>query len=79
MLQNVDTSTDDFSLGLHLLNEHGCKEKSDFEKMYRVYILENCSPKLLEKQEHVYIHKYNTLHPRGLNKINPFSLPRLDL
>ena len=76
---NVDYSTDDFSLGLHLANEHGCSEKSDFNKMYSISILKNCSPFALEKQEHIYIHKYNTLYPNGLNKVNPFNLPRLDL
>ena len=76
--ENVDLSSDDYSLGLHLNNEHGCSVKSDLNKMYHLYILENCSPSLLEKQEHIYIHKYDTLHPKGLNKLNPFSLPRLD-
>ena len=31
----------------------------------------------LEKKEHCYIHKYNTLFPIGLNKMNPFGLPIL--
>ena len=77
--ENVDLSSDDYSLGLHLSNEHGCVVKSDFNKIYRLHILENCSPSLLEKQEHIYIHKYDTLYPKGLNKVNPFSFPRLDV
>ena len=31
------------------------------------------------KKEHNYIHGYNTLFPIGLNKINPFGLPRLSV
>ena len=77
--QNVDFSTDDYSLGLHLVHEHSITDPQDFDKMYAVQILENCSPALLEKKEHSYIHKYNTLYPHGLNKINPFGLPRLIL
>ena len=37
------------------------------------------SPSLLEKKEHNYIHGYNTLYPIGLNKINPFGIPRLSV
>ena len=73
----VDESTDDYSLGLHLIHEHGVVEKTDFDKLLRVCIVENCSPSALEKKEHLYIHKFKTLHPVGLNKINPFGLSRL--
>ena len=73
----VDESTDDYSLGLHLVHEHGVVDKTDFDKLLRVCIVENCSPSSLEKKEHLYIHKFKTLHPVGLNKINPFGLSRL--
>ena len=53
--------------------------EEDFDRAYTVYILENCSPSALDKREHMLIHKYNTLHPVGLNKVNPFKLPRLDV
>ena len=74
---DVDQSKDDYSLGLHLFHEHGLRAKEDFNKHYRVQILEVCSPSRIEKKEHNYIHGYNTLHPIGLNKVNPFGLPRL--
>ena len=35
------------------------------------------SPSDLEKKEHLYIHKLETLYPLGLNKDNPFGLPIL--
>ena len=76
---DVDVDSDDYSLGLHLANEHGCTDEEDFDKHYNVQILENCSPSALEKKEHMYIHKFNTLYPIGLNKINPFGLPILSV
>ena len=75
--EDVDFQSDDYSLGLHLVNEHGCIDEADFNRLYRVQILENCSPSSLEKKEHCYIHKYSTLFSIGLNKINPFGLPVL--
>ena len=75
--EDVDPTKDDYSLGLHLFHEHGLRTKEDFNRHYRVQILEVCSPSQIEKKEHYYIHKYNTLHPLGLDKVNPFGLPRL--
>ena len=77
--EEVDFQSDEYSLGLHLVNEHGCKEKGDFNRIFNVQVTENCNPStLLEKKEHCYIHKYNTLVPIGLNnKMNPFGLPVL--
>ena len=77
--ENVDVSSDDYSLGLHLLHEHGLSDPGDFNKHYQVQLMEVCSPSLLEKKEHNYIHGYNTLYPIGLNKINPFGLPKLSV
>ena len=77
--EDVDTTSDDYSLGLHLVNEHNCTDKRDFDRFYNLQILENCSPSSLEKKEHAYIHKYNTLFPLGLNKVNPFGLPVLSV
>ena len=76
---NIDESKDDYSLGLHLFHEHGLSSPRDFNEHYTLQIIEVCSPSLLEKKEHNYIHGYNTLFPIGLNKINPFGLPRLSV
>ena len=75
----VDESKDDYSLGLHLTNEHSCVNRTDFDEHYNVSILENCSPADLEKKEHIYIHRFSTLYPLGLNKVNPFGLPLLSV
>ena len=77
--ENIDESKDDYSLGLHLFHEHGLSAPTDFNDHYSLQIMEVCSPSLLEKKEHNYIHGYNTLFPIGLNKINPFGLPRLSV
>ena len=70
---NVDQSKDDYALGLHLFHEHGLRDPEDFDSYIRIQIVEVCSPSQLEKKEHSYIHRYNTLHPIGLNKVNPFT------
>ena len=64
---------DDHSLGVHLV-DHGCSEREDFNKIYKVCILDNCSPKLLPYKENEYIHLLKTLRPLGLNTINPYGL-----
>ena len=46
---DVDVQSDDYSLGLHIVNEHGCTDEGDFNRLYNVQIIENCSPSFLEK------------------------------
>ena len=68
---------DDFALGSHLYHEHGCRNRSDFNKFYKVSLLEICSPKVIDMKEHLYIHRLNSLNPNGLNISNPLSIPVL--
>jgi hypothetical protein len=68
---------DDFALGSHLYHEHGCRDRSDFNKVYKISILEICSPKVIDMKEHLYIHRLNSLNPNGLNISNPLSIPVL--
>ena len=77
--ESIDESKDDYSLGLHLFHEHGLSDPADFNEHLTLQNIEVCSPSLLEKKEHNYIHGYNTLFPIGLNKINPFGLPKLSV
>ena len=70
----VDETKDDYSLGLHLVNEHNSVEREDFNRHFKVQIVENCSPSNLDKKEHLFIHKFKTLYPIGLNRNNPFGL-----
>ena len=70
---------DDFSPGLHLVEEHGASKLTDFNELYRVFIIDICSPKFLELREHKYIHELKTLKPFGINSVSPFSIPLLSL
>jgi len=72
----VDETSDEYSLGLHLL-DHGFKQRDDFNKIFNVSIIDNSSPKTLEVREHKYIQLLKTLKPLGINTINPFGLPLL--
>ena len=42
--EDIDKTSDDYSLGLHLVHEHGCTDREDFKKHLQVQIVENCSP-----------------------------------
>ena len=70
---------DEYSLGLHLIENHNLTSKNDFENNYKLFLLETCSPKNLEVNEHKFIHKLNTLKPHGLNAVDPFGIPLLNL
>ena len=73
---NTSDSEDTHSLGIHLLNEHGIT--SDFNNYFTFHVLEHVSPLHMEKSEHMWIHRLNTLFPNGMNRSNPFGLPVLD-
>ena len=73
--KDIDETKDDFSLGLHLVNDHGFQSRDCFDNTYEVAIIENCSPYKLEVSEHKNIHKYRTLRPNGINTQNPFAIP----
>ena len=60
--EDIDDTSDGFSLGSHLCKEHSLNP-GDFYKTFDVQILEVCSPSLLEEKDHKYIHTYNTLFP----------------
>ena len=66
---------DEFSPGLHLIDEHQLNHNQAFNECYRVFLIDVCSPKYLELRENRYIHEYKTLKPFGINTISPFSMP----
>ena len=68
---------DTYSLGGHLVDEHGLSNRTDFDLSYTVFILKNSSPKSLEVNEHLFIQKLRTLKPYGINSCDPFSMPLL--
>ena len=72
---DIDSAeNDEFSLGLHLFNDHNLTIRDDFNKYYTFSIVENCNPSKLEVQEHKWIHKLNTIYPKGINRVNPFDI-----
>ena len=75
MHEKLCDSDDTYSLGIHLLQEHGVT--TNFNDHFTFHILEHVSPSQLETKEHLWIHKLNTLYPYGINRSNPFGLPIL--
>ena len=73
----IDDS-DSYTLGIHLYKEHNCTTSNDFNKVYRVFILDQCSPSTMDVKEHKFIHLLKSLQPTGLNKSNPFNIPLLN-
>ena len=76
---NNSGDDDMYSLGIHLIDEHGCNDRGDFNKYYEVFIIMNCSPATLEVNEHKFIQRLKTLKPFGINSVDPFGIPLLDL
>ena len=75
-----DNDSDDiYSVGIHLIKDHKFCNRTDFNKIYRILILEVCSPDNLEVIEHKWIRRLNSLMPNGINRANPFSIPSLNL
>ena len=68
-----DITNDEYSLGVHLV-DHGFRDHADFNRVYKISIIENCSPRVIEVKENNYIHLLKTLRPMGLNTVNPFGL-----
>ena len=69
---------DEYSLGIHLYNEHQLIDRKGFDNTFKFTVLENCSPRNLDEREHSWIQKLRCLYPHGLNLISPFGLPLLD-
>ena len=68
---------DNYTLGMHLYNKHDLKTKDEFDEAYELYILEVCTPRILDVKEHMWIHRLKALAPNGLNLNNTYGLPIL--
>ena len=73
-----DSNSESYTLGMHLYKDHNCTDRTDFNKIYQVFILDQCSPSVMDVKEHKYIQILRALHPTGLNKSNPFNIPLLN-
>ena len=78
-LDNLDTTNDMFTLGLHLYQEHGCRNPLDFDVHLKFAILEVVNPSDIEVKELKWMHQLNTFQPIGINIEYPFGLPFLEL
>ena len=66
---------DEYILGMHLYKNHGLTEREAFNESYIFTILQVCSPKNLDVQEHKWIQKLKCVAPHGLNSHDPFGIP----
>ena len=78
LISSREPDDDSYSLGAHLILDHGCHERGDFNSSYKIFILKNCSPRALEECEHRFIQSLRTIKPFGINSVDPFGLPLLD-
>ena len=76
-LENLDTSNDLYTLGLHLHLEHGCTDPQDFDKHFQFAILEVVNPSNIDVKECKWMHQLNSFQPIGINVEYPFGLPYL--
>ena len=75
LIFNNSGDDDTYSLGHHLIEEHGCNSRDDFNKSYEVFILMRCSLSKLEVNEHKQIQRLKTLKPFRINSVDPFGIP----
>ena len=46
---------------------------------YQIFILLNSSPMTLDVNEHKWIQRLKTIKPLGINSVDPFGIPLLDI
>ena len=64
---------------LHLIHDHCCRDKNDFNDSYQIFILLNSSLRTLDINEHKWIQRLKTIKPFGINSVDPFGIPLLDI
>ena len=70
---------DGYCLGRHLIDDHCCGDRNDFNNSYQIFILLNSSPRSLDINEHKWIQRLKTIKPFGINSVDPFGIPLLDI
>ena len=58
---NLHREDDEYSPGRHVVDENSAFSVHAFNEIYRVFIVDICSPKSLEAREHTFIHKFKSL------------------
>ena len=64
----IDFSDDEQILGVHLVHHHGLKNRTDFNKSFRLFILSYSNPWSIRRSEQFWIDKLKTLPLFGLNQ-----------
>ena len=73
---NSDLSDKDrYSLAMHLHCDHNIISINGLDVHYKFTILEKCTPKSLDVNEHLWIQKMKSLTPFGLNLNSPLGFP----
>ena len=73
--KQINFGDDDHLLGMHLVFHHGLTETDAFNTNYSFTVLEECCPKDLDRKEHEWVQKLQTVTPYGLNAHDPFGIP----
>ena len=76
-LQDIDTDSDLWMLGLHLHLDHGLTNPDAFDQHIKFGILDVVNPTEIEKKEYAWMHRINSFQPIGINIEYPFGIPYL--
>ena len=76
-LQEIDTDSNLWMLGLHLHLDHGLTNPDAFDQYIKLGILEVVNPTEIEKKEFAWMHRINSFQPIGINIEYPFGIPFL--
>ena len=75
-LKNLPTEvTDEHSLAIHSLIDH--QNQRSFNELFKLFVVKSPAPKDLKRTEQLFINRFNTLRPVGLNIDNPIGLRML--
>ena len=74
--KNLPTEvTDEHSLAIHSLIDH--QNQRSFNELFKLFVVKSPAPKDLKRTEQLFVNRFNTLRPVGLNIDNPIGLRML--
>lgn len=76
-LEEIDATSDEYALGLHLYLDHGLTDPTAFDTHVKFGILDVVNPNDIMKKEFRWMHKVNSFQPLGINVEYPFGIPYL--